>query len=236
MVRTSSAATDLTALSGSDANNISAVGGGGTALRRRGCEVWGQLLMRASATVALIVLVFLGAGCAPIPDLIFSDPEAVPNDATLAESDGSFEGPEPDATDASSPDTSLEGASSVDAADSSPSDAGLTDAADALACLPAKAPPEAGCCYAVLPCVGLGCEHCSACIAQACHTNQFLLRAAQPSGDVSRRPVLPRRQELPLIAGDRRDPSTEGWLDVCRIRWFRAAAVDMPCGGELTLE
>jgi hypothetical protein len=139
-------------------------------------------MSRSRTAVAATALVFLGAGCAPIPDLTFIDPDASPNDATV--SDANAEGGQPDVTDASFPETSLDGASSVDAADApsdasavdaadAPSDAGALDSADALACLPAKAPPEAGCCYAVLPCVGLGCDHCAECIAQACHTNQF---------------------------------------------------------------
>lgn len=128
----------------------------------------------AGATASLTI--GLGVGCTPLPDLTFDAPDGNPNDATLVEGDAG------DATSADgtlSPDTGPPDATApgdayaLDAGDSAGSDTGATDAADARACLPANAPPDAGCCYAVLPCVGLGCGYCSSCIAKACHTNQY---------------------------------------------------------------
>jgi hypothetical protein len=122
--------------------------------------------MRSAAIAAAIafVTIRLGASCAAIPDLTFA---ADAGDATSA--DGTIS-----PTDTGLPDeTSSRDASLPDAADSSPPDAGAIDASDALACLPANAPPDAGCCYGVLPCIGRGCGYCSACIAKGCHTNQY---------------------------------------------------------------
>jgi hypothetical protein len=55
-------------------------------------------------------------------------------------------------------------------------DAGVRDAEpaeDARACLLSNAPQNAGCCFGVLPCIGLACDNCTSCVAKACHTNQF---------------------------------------------------------------
>jgi hypothetical protein len=174
-------------------------------LRRRGPDVAGGLPSvprdafapsSAWAIVASLASLSLDVGCAPIPDIIFSDPDA--SDATVAVSD---------AGDATSRDASLildaspslpdatllldarplPDVSPEDAADASPTDAGAIDSHDdALACLPAKAPSDAGCCYAVLPCVGLGCDHCSECIEQGCHTNQFCCATLNGQGGVQR--------------------------------------------------
>ena len=128
---------------------------------------------------AAFALVAAASACAPVPALTFIDGGGG-EDATIAPpSDGGSEGGDsadavasidatlPDATPPipdSGEDTAIPEAG-ADAADANES--------DALACLPPNAPGDAGCCYGVLPCVGLGCDYCTACIKQACHANQF---------------------------------------------------------------
>lgn len=141
----------------------------------------------------LAVLVGLTSGCAALPDVQFDESDGGPPqgpsiDATtpsLSDAEGLDAGATRDAAgppmqplDAHAP--SPEAAAPPEAGGPPPMDAG--ELVDAHACLPKNAPEDAGCCYAVLPCVGQGCDYCSLCIAKACHTNQFCCAQYNPQG------------------------------------------------------
>ncbi len=144
----------------------------------------------------------LSAGCAPMPSLTFVDDEAG-TDATLAIPDVDADGASRDAAeaprDATRDDAVINDAPPTDATASDAarddaaidsgqlrSEGGILDAApaeDARACLPSNAPHDAGCCFGVLPCVGLGCSYCTDCVEKACHVNQFCCAHLNGQGD-----------------------------------------------------